>query len=120
MTTAYLSLSPTVTVETAIARLNVEAPNLDILDYIYVVDPAEVLQGVVSIRNLLTAQPHQSLAEIQAPRVVSVRPNEDQKEVVEAFAKYGFRGLPVVDEGGHLKGVISFRSVLELLAPNAG
>jgi len=120
MTTAYLSLAPGVTVETAMARLRAEAPNLDILDYIYVVDEEEVLQGVVSIRDLLTAQSQQTLTEIQAPRVVSVKLEEDQNEVVEAFAKYGFRAIPVVDEGNRLKGVIGFRSVLEVLAPDAG
>jgi magnesium transporter len=52
--------------------------------------------------------------------VVSVKLDEDQSEVVEAFAKYGFRALPVVDEEDHLKGVIGFRSVLDVLAPDAG
>ncbi len=112
MTTAYLSLSPAMTVEVAIARLKAAASNLDIMDYIFIQDDAEILQGVVSIRDLLTAHPHQTLAEIQPSRVVSVKVEEDQNEVVEAFAKYGFRALPVVDEEGHLRGVISFRSVL--------
>jgi CBS domain-containing protein/sporulation protein YlmC with PRC-barrel domain len=120
MTTAYLSLAPGVSIETAIARLKAEAPNLDIMDYIFVVDEEEVLLGVVSIRDLLTAQSHLPLSEIQASRVVSVKPDEDQNEVVEAFAKYGFRALPVVDEENHLRGVISFRSVLDVLAPDAG
>jgi CBS domain-containing protein/sporulation protein YlmC with PRC-barrel domain len=120
MTTAYLSLTLGVTVETAIVRLKAEAPNLDIIDYIYMVDEEETLLGVVSIRDLLTAQSHQFLSEIFAPRVVSVKLEEDQNEVVEAFAKYGFRALPVVDEENHLKGVIGFRSVLDVLAPDAG
>lgn len=120
MTTAYLSLPPGVTVETAIARLKAEAEHLDIIDYVYVVNEEEVLLGVVSIRDLLTAQSHQPISEILAPRVVSVKPDEDQNEVVEAFAKYGFRALPVVDEEGRLKGVIGFRSVLDVLAPDAG
>jgi len=112
MTTAYLSLTPGDTIETAVGRLKAEAQNLDIMDYIFIVDEEEVLKGVVSIRDLLTAHPHQTLAQIQPTRVVSVKLDEDQNEVVEAFAKYGFRALPVVDEEGHLKGVISFRSVL--------
>jgi magnesium transporter len=120
MTTAFLCLSSKVTVEAAIARLKSEAPNLDIIDYIYIVDEEEVLLGVVSIRDLLTAHSYQPLSEIQAPRVVSVKLDEDQNEVVEEFAKYGFRALPVVDTGNHLKGVIGFRSVLDVLAPNAG
>ncbi len=120
MTTAYLALPPEVTVETALTRLKAEAPNLDIMDYVFIVDEEEFLHGVVSIRDLLTAHSHQTLAEIQPARVVSVKPDEDQKEVVEAFAKYGFRALPVVDEKGHLEGVIGFRSVLDVLAPEAG
>jgi len=120
MTTAYLSLTPGMTVETAIVRLKAEASNLDIMDYVFVVDEEETLQGVVSIRDLLTTHSQQILAEIQPTRVVSVKLDEDQHEVVEAFAKYGFRALPVVDEEGHLKGVIGFRSVLDVLAPEAG
>jgi magnesium transporter len=112
MTTAYLSLTRGVTIEAAIGRLKAEAQNLDIMDYIFIVNEEEILQGVVSIRDLLTAHSHQTLSEIQPSRVVSVKLEEDQNEVVEAFAKYGFRALPVVDEEGHLKGVISFRSVL--------
>jgi Mg/Co/Ni transporter MgtE len=112
MTTAYLALLPGVTVEMAVARLKVEAPNLDIMDYIFIVDEQEILQGVVSIRDLLTAHPNQTLSEIQPSRVVSVKVDEDQNEVVEAFAKYGFRAVPVVDEEGRLRGVISFRSIL--------
>jgi CBS domain-containing protein/sporulation protein YlmC with PRC-barrel domain len=120
MTTAYLSLNQGVTVETAISRLKSEAPNLDIVDYIYVVDEEEVLQGVVSIRDLLTATSHQPLSQIQTPRVVSVKLDEDQNEVVEEFVKYGFRALPVVDGENHLKGVISFQNILQVLAPDAG
>jgi Mg/Co/Ni transporter MgtE len=120
MTTAYLQLTGDLAVETAMARLRAESSGLDIIDYIFVVDREEVLQGVVSIRNLLTAQPQQLLSELLAPRVVSVKLDDNQKEVVEAFAKYGFRALPVVDEENHLRGVISFRSVLEVLAPEAG
>ncbi len=120
MTSAYLSLSPGVTVEAAITRLKARAPDLDIIDYVYVVDEDEVLHGVVSIRDLLTTSPHQPLSEIEASRVVSVKPDADEKEVVEAFAKYGFRALPVVDEENRLRGVIGFRSVLEVLAPDAG
>lgn len=120
MTTAYLSLGPNVTVEGAISRLRAEAPKLDIIDYIYVVDEDETLLGVVSIRDLLTAQPNQHLFEIKAQRIVSVKIDDDEKEVVEAFAKYGFRALPVVDEENRLKGVIGFRSVLDVLAPDAG
>ena len=120
MTTAYLSLNREVTVETAISKLKAEAPNLDIVDYIYVIDEEEVLLGVASIRDLFTSPAQQRLSQIQTPRVVSVKLEEHQDEVVEEFVKYGFRALPVVDVENHLKGVISFQSILQVLAPEAG
>src|SRR4030043_1115110 len=87
MTTAYLSLTPGIAIETAIGRLKAEAQNLDIMDYIFIVDEEEVLQGVISIRDLLTAQPHQTLAQIQPTRGVSVRLDEAQNGAVEALAR---------------------------------
>jgi len=120
MTTAYLSLTPEVTVEAAIARLMAESPNLDIIDYIYVLNEENVLQGVVSIRDIFAAQSHQPLYEIEVPRLVSVKVDTDQDEVVKLFMKYGFRALPVVDKDNCLKGVIGFRSVLDVLSHDRG
>ena len=120
MTTGFLQIAPHVTVESAIVQLKAVAADLDIIDYLYVVNEEEVLLGVVSIRDLLTAHPRQPLSDIQSGRLVAVQVNEDQKDVVVTFAKYGFRALPVLDEDGHLKGVISFRSVLEVLVPDEG
>ena len=80
----------------------------------------DVLQGVVSIRDLLTSPPQKRLADIQSSRLITVAPDSDKDEAVELLAKYGFKALPVVDEQNRLKGVISFRSALEILAPDAG
>jgi magnesium transporter len=87
---------------------------------VYVVNGEDVLQGVVSIRDLLTSPQQKRLADIQSSRLVTVTPDADKDEAVELLAKYGFKALPVVDEQNRLKGVISFRSALEVLAPDAG
>ena len=120
MTTAYLGLARDMTAAAAWQRLKDEAVDLDVIDYVYVVDGEDVLQGVVSIRDLLTSPPQKRLADIQSSRLVTVAPDSDKDEAVELLAKYGFKALPVVDEQNRLKGVISFRSALEILAPDAG
>jgi CBS domain-containing protein len=120
MTTAVLSLSPDETVESALKRWKEEEPELDVLYYIYVVDPAGVLSGVVSMRELLVACAQQRLSEIQMSRLITVKLDAREDEVVELLTKYGFRALPVVDDQDRLKGAIRLRSVLEILAPSAG
>ena len=120
MSTAYLGLAPDMTAAAAWQRLKDEVVYLEVIDYVYVVDGQDVLQGVVSIRDLLTSPPQKCLADIQSSRLVTVAPDSDKDEAVELLAKYGFKALPVVDEQDRLKGVISFRSALEVLAPDAG
>jgi magnesium transporter len=117
MTTAYLSVTPDTTAEMAVTRLREEASNLRIIYYIYVVTKENVLQGVVSIKRLLTARSHQPLAEILAERLISVPPEVNYQEVLEVFRKYKFQALPVLDKGNHLKGVIPLESLLDILLP---
>ena len=117
MTTAYLSVTPDTTAEMAVTRLREEAPNLRIIYYVYVVTKANMLQGVVSIKRLLTAQSHQPLAEILVERVISVTLEANYQEVLELFVKYKFQALPVLDEGNHLKGVIPLQNLLDILLP---
>jgi magnesium transporter len=120
MTTAVLALPPEETVESALKRWKEEEPELDVLYYIYVVDPEGVLSGVVSMRELLVASAQQQLSEIQMGRLITVKLDARQDEVVDLLTKYGFRALPVVDDQNRLKGAIRLRSVLEILAPSTG
>jgi len=99
----------------AVTRLAEEAPNLKITYYIFVVTKENVLQGVVSIKRLLSARSHQPLAEFLAERLISVTPEVNYQEVLEVFRKYKFQALPVLDEGNHLKGVIPLESLLDIL-----
>ncbi len=115
MTTAYLSVTPETSAEMVMARLRKKVQHLKIFHYIYVVDSENVLQRVVSIRSLLTARSDEPLSEIWAHSLISVTPETNFEEVVETFTKYKLQALPVLDKGNHLKGVIPFESVLDIL-----
>jgi Mg/Co/Ni transporter MgtE len=118
MTTSLLSLPPELTVASAMARLQQEAADLDILYYVYLLDPGGGLSGVVSMRDLLTALPQQRLSEIQTTRLITVNLQAKQDDVVDLLIKYGFRAIPVVDDQNHLKGAVRLRAALEILAPS--
>ncbi len=44
----------------------------------------------------------------------------EKEEIADRFAKYGLKAIPVVDEENHIKGVIPFKSLLEVVAPQLG
>jgi CBS domain-containing protein/sporulation protein YlmC with PRC-barrel domain len=115
MTAALLNLGPGDTVETALHRWREAEPELDVIYYIYITDPDEVLTGVVSMRELLRAEPRQPLSAIRSIRLITVPLDASEDEVVETMIKYGLRALPVVDAAGRLKGAIRLRAVLDIL-----
>jgi len=74
--------------------------------YFYVEDALGVLCGVIPTRRLLTAPLHQRIADIMIRNVISVSQRATMLEAYELLAARKLLALPVVDDAGHLIGVI--------------
>ncbi len=120
MTTAYLSFLPSTTVLEALQVIRREAEDLDFVYYLYVTDDEERLLGMLSLRELLVAQPETQLSDLMDRRVVMVELDEEEDSIADDFAKYGLMAIPVVDDEKKLQGVIMFKNLLELIAPKLG
>ncbi len=120
MTTAYLSFPPSTTVLEALQVIRREAEDMDFVYYLYVTDDEEHLLGMLSLRELLVAEPETHLSDLMDRRVVMVELDEEEDAIADDFAKYGLMAIPVVDEEKKLQGVIMFKNLLELIAPKLG
>lgn len=120
MTTSFFSQPPLATVNQALEALRREASDLDVIYYIYVEDQQGQLVGAVNLRELLTSDPQAPLESIMVKRVVTAALDDKKSDIVDLFAKYGLRALPVVDNEGRIHGVIRFKSLLEAVAPHLG
>ena len=78
----------------------------------YIVDDSGRLLGVVSLRDMLSSRRSQPLAEI-LHEPISVSPDTSQHELAEIFHDNPFLGIPVVDDGGILLGVVSRQELAE-------
>ena len=120
MTTSFPSLPAQATAKEALDLLRQQAENLDLIYYVYVTDEEGHLFGVTSLRALLMANPQATLSDLMDARVVSVGLEEEKEEIADLFAKYGFKAIPVADEANRIKGVITFKNLLEVVAPQLG
>jgi magnesium transporter len=82
------------------------------LDNIFLIDGNARLSGAVPVGRLLMAPEDQPLGELRAEPLVSVAPEENEKEVFELFDKYNLRSLGVVDSTGRPIGVITVDDVI--------
>lgn len=120
MTTQFMSLSSDKTIVDALAYIRQHADQVDVIYYIYVVDAEGKLLGVVNLRELLSNEIFTPLERIMTSRVITARIDDDAGDLADLFGKYGFRGIPVVDDENHIQGVIRFKALLEILAPHLG
>lgn len=117
MTTEHVAFSPALTAAEAIQRIRDEAKEAETIYYLYVTDPREKLLGVLSLRELILADPGQRLEQIMHTHVVSVRPQTGLREVAELQTKYNLLALPVVSGEDELLGIITVDDVLNLILP---
>jgi magnesium transporter len=119
MTSAKVPLHREMTAGEAIAHLRTIAPESEDVYYLFVVDEDIRLVGVVSLRQMIIAPPDTHIAEIMDPDVVYVRADADQEEAARLMARYDLLALPVVDDMGHLLGLITHDDLVEVLEEEA-
>jgi CBS domain-containing protein/sporulation protein YlmC with PRC-barrel domain len=115
MTTDYLALRRDARVEDAIALLRNHEGGIETVSTIYLISDEEKLVGAVPLPNLVLATPATALADLVSQTLISVHAGADEKEVAAMFDKYNLLTLPVLDEEGHLTGVITADDVISLL-----
>jgi CBS domain-containing protein/sporulation protein YlmC with PRC-barrel domain len=113
-TKGFIRFLPDMPTDLVIAAYRKVAEDADVLDYIYVVDHDGLLCGVVSLPELLMAKPEKHLREIMTSELVTLSPTDSVAEAREAFSRYGFHAIPVVDEKEAVLGVLPWRDIMEL------
>jgi len=119
MTTEFVALPAALTCAEAIDRLRAMEPDAETIYYVYVTDEDERLVGVLSLRDLIVAQPGTPVAEVMLAEPVTVGALADEDEVAEVVAHYNLLAVPVVDPGGHLVGIVTVDDAMDAILPDA-
>ncbi|MBK5186801.1 MAG: magnesium transporter [Gemmatimonadaceae bacterium] len=83
---------------------------------IFVLDGQQRMVHVVSLRQLMLADRGQKVLEVGPQRVpLSVKPTTDREDVARLLSKYNLLAVPVVDEGGHLLGIVTVDDVIDAI-----
>jgi magnesium transporter len=117
MTTELASVSPTVTAGAALAYVRGVAETKETIYAVYLVDPKTGrLENVVSLRELLIADPERPVSEaVRAVTVLTVEPTTDREEVARLIGRYNLLAVPVVDRSRRLLGIVTVDDVIDAL-----
>ena len=120
MNPRFARLRPDMTVDAAISYLRRQREEqVETIYYAYVLDNQQHLKGVVSLRELVTAPPLKQVREVMNSDVISVQEETDQEEVANVFAEHDLTAVPVVDENGHMKGIVTVDDIVDVVREEA-
>ena len=82
---------------------------------IYVIDDEEVLQGMLSIKNLLRARADAHVLDLVNTDFVYVKAEMDQEDVASLISQYNLTTIPVVDDNMKLLGRITVDDIMDVM-----
>ncbi len=87
------------------------ATGKSVVTYVYITDAAGILKGVVDLREIVAADPGQTLGDIMTEHVIALPKEATLRDAVMLFERYNFRALPITDENDRLLGAVTSRDV---------
>jgi len=117
MTSDYIAYPEDTTVKEAMERFKKDAEDIETVYYIYVIDQNQKLVGVLSLRELLLAEPEAKLKDIMVTDLKTVAPDVDASVVAAAISKYDLVAIPVVDSEGILLGIVTVDDIIDRILP---
>jgi magnesium transporter len=115
MTPELISLKEGFTAAQALERIRYLAKNTETIYYLYVTDAARRLTGTLSLRDLVTADPQETIGEIMTRDAICVHTDTDQEEVARLIQRYDFLAVPVVDREQRLVGIVTVDDVIDII-----
>lgn len=115
MTPDYISLRKDMTVGEALAYIRKEGMDSETVYTCYIKDEGRTLLGIVSLRTLVVSEDDVQVKDLMHEDIICVNVTDDQEDVSDAFKKYGFLAMPVVDNEHRLVGIITVDDILDVI-----
>jgi magnesium transporter len=120
MSPRFARVRPDMTVDEAILYLRRQATQrLETIYYGYVLDREQKLLGVVSFRDLFSAQGQGQIRDVMHSDLVTVPADMDQEQVGRVFAEHDLTAIPVVDADGRMQGIVTIDDIVDVVQEEA-
>jgi magnesium transporter len=119
MTNEFIDLKEFHSAAQALDIVRRRAKDTETVYSLYITDASRHLTGILSLRDLVTADPDDRLGDVMTREVVSVATEADQEEVARVIQRYDFLAVPVVDREQRLVGIITVDDVIDVIQQEA-
>ena len=119
MTAEYIDLHKEMTVSQAIDNIRKKGVDKETIYVAYVTNESRVLEGIVSLKDLIFASPDALINDIMETDILCANTLDPQEEVVAMIQKYDMLALPIVDKENRLVGIVTVDDALDVIEEEA-
>jgi magnesium transporter len=119
MTTEFIDLKEFHSAAQALEIVRRRARDTETIYSLYVTDASRHLTGILSLRDLVMADPEARIGDVMTREVVSVSTDTNQEEVARAIQRYDFLAIPAVDREQRLVGIVTVDDVIDVIEQEA-
>ena len=120
MTTNCIIIKDDLSVKQAMSELVRQAEDNDNITTIFVVDENDEFYGAIDLKELITARSTRTLESLIMTSFPYVYANEEIGECIEKLKDYSEDLIPVLDNSSRLLGVITAKSLIEVVDDEMG
>lgn len=119
MTAEYVDLKKYMSVKEAFARIRRIGEDKETIYICFVTSAHRKLEGIVTVKDLLLADPDTVIEDLMDRNVIYAVTTEDQESVSEKFSDYDLMALPVVDLENRLVGIVTVDDIIDVMEQEA-
>ncbi len=115
MTVECVNLKKEMTVKQAFERIRRDGVNKETIYTCYVTEIGRVLVGIVSVKELMLADPSNTVESLMETNIISCKTGDSAEDAAHKIEKYGLLALPVTDNENRLVGIVTFDDAMDVI-----
>ncbi len=120
MTTNYVVIKNTCDIRSAMKELIKQAGENDNIMTIYVTDENDAFYGAIDLKDLIVARDTADLSDLIITSYPYLTDHEIVSDCIERIKSYAEDSIPVLNEEGHILGVITSQDIVEAVDDELG
>ena len=115
MTNEYVYFRSGLTVQNAFGIIREHGVDKETIYTCYVTSARKELLGVVTVREMLLADPDTVIDTLMDVNPIHVHTHDDQEEIAKMFSRYDMLAMPVVDSENRIVGIITIDDAVDVI-----
>jgi magnesium transporter len=115
MSTDFATVESQMTCAEAIEKVRSDAPSKKTVYYVYVVDSNQRLQGFITLKDLIMAEPYTKVENALHRDFVFAFVDEDREKVAQLIERYDLVAIPILNRENQLVGIVTHDEAIDVI-----